>query len=817
MHKIMRKIFTINIFSGSNIGKVMMSVLAVISFSACSGGGGSSFSVDSSGAGAGFTGVPGAPAASCISVFNAAPSGRANQGVIEFGEFVGTDEIHFARGANADGVDHEEYYAPGGTVPPPAPSPQEQDDAYRHSTWGAFGLDRAPHNGDYLLPTDTSQWPDFTADIGFMRMQADATDLFIRIRFLSFPRPEAQITTMAFSTAGSALAVNAWPRNAGIGSAHSHALTLWGTGGEVAIAGGAVSTVAALGGEVCISDHAIEARVPLAALPAGPWDVSVGAGLADPADPTMYWTVPVGQPTATSPGTDSANAPGSNVWDLMFTPHDPLFHDDHVQAELLTSGDVSAATIQIDPSILQAGGSVPAPPILGRIAHTYESRFHFGDGIERGSPPPPGPPTCAPFSLGTPLCAPDAGVRQRDPAVNYEYTGGLQPYFAYVPSTYPGGRAGDWPLVLYFHGLNNYIWEPFGLTLGLERELENRQYLFASLLGRGDLFFEGRGELDPLEVIEHMAARYQVDRDRIYLVGHSHGAGGVQHVASRNPDLFAGAVSAQIMDGPLNLENMMHVPYMQIAGTGDPIDNGNGAMSRYNALSALGYDATWYQYNVKTHENSSISDAITQIFDMYDRHVRPENPATVVYTRSGGDFDEALGLLHDGAYWVSDMVAANPAQDMTVRAESFGIAHAPLDPPSATVVSNQAVDTNASNGRPPNDVSGRSQAFLSQTTPAFGPAAPVENRATLQLTNVAEITLDVTRMSIDLFAPGAQLDIDTDGDGTLRLLLPLSPPSAVVSLFDSAGALISSARFTSAQGGILVPLTPAVARVELDR
>ena len=40
-------------------------------------------------------------------IFDEPPSGRANQGVVVNGEFVGTDEVHFARGANADGIYHE--------------------------------------------------------------------------------------------------------------------------------------------------------------------------------------------------------------------------------------------------------------------------------------------------------------------------------------------------------------------------------------------------------------------------------------------------------------------------------------------------------------------------------------------------------------------------------------------------------------------------------------------------------------------------------------------------------------------------------------
>lgn len=681
--------------------------------------------------------------------FDAPPSGRANQGVIVNGEFVGTDEVHFARGANADGIYHEEYYCtnPTDCPPTPQPSPIEEDDVYRHSTWGAFGADRAAHNGDYLLPTDTATWPDFTADIAFVRMEADSEDLYVHIRFVSFPAPTTQLATFTFTTVGNTPALSDWPRNAGIGSAYSHAFTLWGDGGEVAEAGGTATDLINLGGEVRLSDHAIEARIPLSSLPSGPWNVSVGAGLADPADHSQYWTVPAGSPTATAPGTDASTAPGSNVWDLAFTPHDPNYHDDHIQGDLLLNGDVTTASVVVNPSDLQNKISTTAPVITGRINHSYQSAFDFGDGITRGAGGTPPPPSTGPAAGAQP-----DSVKPRDTAVSYEYTGAIQPYLAYIPTAYPASSH-DWPLVLYFHGLNNYSWEPFGLTLGLEDELENRGYLFASLLGRGDISFEGRGELDPLEVIQHMSERYRIDKNRVYILGHSHGGGGVINVSSRNPDLFAGVVSTQILDGPSRPENYLHLPTMHVAGAGDPIDNGNGANSRYQAGADLGYDTQSIVYTAKTHENSAIYDTLTQIFDLFGRHSNPENPGEVIYTRSGGDFDNDLGLLHNGAYWVSNMQAVNDAADMTIRAQSFGIPHQPLDPANATTTQNNAFDSGGINSP------SRTTGTHTQSIPAYGPAITVSNRVDITTSNLASASFDLARMQIDIAANDAVFNL----------------------------------------------------------
>jgi len=733
-------------------------------------------------------------------VFDAPPSGRANQGVISDGEFVGTDEIHFARGANVDNTYHEQYWAPGGVPPEPAPFPQDADDVYRHSTWGAFGTDRAPHNGDYLLPQDTTNWPDFTADIAFVRMEANSTDLYVHMRFVSFPNATAQIGTITFKTTGNAPALQAWPQNAGVSSTYSHAITLHGTGAFISHNGNHTD-LATLGGAVCVTDHAFEARIPLTSLPAGPWQIGAGSGLADPNDTTQYWTVPGAAATASTPGTDtgpSDGAPlGANVWDLAFTPHDPRWHDDHIQGDLLLSQDVSTAIVEVDLAALQARSTTIAPPITGRIAHTYQSAFDFGDGITRSTPSFSAPATgpTVPNTSSPPV--------PRDPGVNYEYTGAMQPYFAFIPPDY-ATTTNEWPLVLYLHGLNNYIWEPFGLTLGLEDELTERGYLFASTLGRGDISYTDRGELDPLEVIEHMAARYRIDRQRIYIVGHSHGGGGVMNISRRNPDKFAAVVSAQINTQSAQPENYLYVPTLHIAGAGDPIDNGPGALSRYNALRDLGYDSQAIIYTLKTHENASIYDAIEQIFDIYDRSMQPVNPAKVVFTRAGGDFNTELGLLHNSAYWVSAMVAGDDSVDMHITAESFAIAHAPLDPANATITTNNAYDSMGA--------SGRSNGTHYQTVPAYGPAAPIEERLTIETRNVTEVTLDIQRTSLQLNANGARLDTTLSDD--LQLTLSNSGLNTLNwQALDGGDNVIASGIATATAAGLVLPLPNVTARV----
>ena len=204
------------------------------------------------------------------------------------------------------------------------------------------------------------------------------------------------------------------------------------------------------------------------------------------------------------------------------------------EGDLLASGDVGSATVTLDPDELDDGATVEPSPTSGRLARQYVSAHDFGDGITKG----------APAELPGFLMIPPE-VPLDDAARSYEYTGRVQPYGMVVPEAYHD-RTESWPLIVYLHGLNNYYYEPFGLVQGLDEQLTASGYLFAGLLGRGDLSYLGRGELDVMEAIADITAAYDVDPDRIHLMGHSMGSIGTHNVVTRYPDRFASASPAEI-------------------------------------------------------------------------------------------------------------------------------------------------------------------------------------------------------------------------------------------------------------------------------
>ena len=57
--------------------------------------------------------------------------------------------------------------------------------------------------------------------------------------------------------------------------------------------------------------------------------------------------------------------------------------------------------------------------------------------------------------------------------------------------------------------------------------------------GRQCLGYKSAGEMDVLDAVDHVLARYNVDPDRIALMGFSMGGAGVWHLGAHYPDRWA--------------------------------------------------------------------------------------------------------------------------------------------------------------------------------------------------------------------------------------------------------------------------------------
>jgi predicted esterase len=660
-----------------------------------------------------------------------AGTGVFRDGTYDRGEYIYSNGIFQSLGANADHLHRRDYYAAAGEF---LPTYSPNNDLYNALTYDFFGAHRSTHNGDFQLPTDRTRWPDYTGDMAELRLAVDGTDLYVRAQFTSFPRPDAQVATLAFAPASAPGGARAWPLNAGVKSPWSVALTMWGTGAQLDNSGGPRSLVAA-GGAFRTTDHALEARIPLAALPPGQWSLTGGSGLDDPASPGHYWTVPSGGATTTQPGAGAPLAPGANVWDLLFSRDTTWTFDELKQADDLLAGDVSSDSQVVTPALLQARATQAASPRTGDISRWFASAIGAADGIDRSAGLVPFSPPSLPTELGL--------APAQDFDITYHYLGRLQPYYMHIPGAYPT-RAGPMPLIVYLHGFTGLPDEPFYNPIGLVDAADRNGYLLASALGRGDYSYKGPGDIDVKEVIADVEKHYQVDPNRIYLMGHSMGGYGTNNVGIHNPDLFAAIAPAEGTDSIDLHQNLRNVAWLEMTGEQDLDTFGTQAKKLYGDLSADGYDATLVDYQFKIHEYSSIYDTLDRIFAFFGSHRRNANPPVVSYSRLPADDVPAIGLVYDHAYWLSALRNADSTRRSDTLVETMGISHGPLNPAAATRTVSAKTDMEAGGKTGPL----RTQRQLFQTVPAFGAAQPARNTANISATNVAGLTLDLARMGL---------------------------------------------------------------------
>jgi pimeloyl-ACP methyl ester carboxylesterase len=137
----------------------------------------------------------------------------------------------------------------------------------------------------------------------------------------------------------------------------------------------------------------------------------------------------------------------------------------------------------------------------------------------------------------------------------YEYgmdsvnDGSPQPFLAEVPPNY--NPAKKWPVLLYLHGYHGRVdminkWDS-GAVAKDSRELG---YLVLAPHGRSETDFLCVGETDVLQAFEEFKRYYNVDEDRVYLIGGSMGGYGGLNLAFHYPHLWA-AVAAFTASGDM--------------------------------------------------------------------------------------------------------------------------------------------------------------------------------------------------------------------------------------------------------------------------
>lgn len=168
-----------------------------------------------------------------------------------------------------------------------------------------------------------------------------------------------------------------------------------------------------------------------------------------------------------------------------------------------------------------------------------------------------------------------------------------QPYRLYVPAGHDRQRSA--PLVVALHGTmgdqNTFFDNPKYLQPSIKDAADRLGMLVVCPYGRGAREYRGIGEQDVFAVIEEVAKSYVIDRDRVYLLGHSMGGTGAAYLALHHPDAFAAVAPLAAAYGwPAFAVNARHVPFWWIAGANDKAHFRFGSGLGIDAMRAAGVE-----------------------------------------------------------------------------------------------------------------------------------------------------------------------------------------------------------------------------------
>ncbi len=256
---------------------------------------------------------------------------------------------------------------------------------------------------------------------------------------------------------------------------------------------------------------------------------------------------------------------------------------------------------------------------------------------------------------------------------------------SYLPLHYD--RSKKWPMVVYLHGYNGdnpeYInWWSADKRHDPTSDLHDA--IFIEPHGRGNTQYRGIGDRDVLRCIEMAKKQFNVDDDRVYLMGASMGGFGTWNVATRHPELFAaiapiyGGDDYHVNSTPesiqgmspwelflsdkfsstAQLESLLNMPILVLHGDQDQSVDVN--LSRYliRMLQRWNYDVRYIEVPGKGHTDLGLWD---QTIDWLLEHERNEAPHHVRVR--AGDLQTA------SAYWVKVKQRVSPVEFMDVDAE----------------------------------------------------------------------------------------------------------------------------------------------------
>ena len=199
----------------------------------------------------------------------------------------------------------------------------------------------------------------------------------------------------------------------------------------------------------------------------------------------------------------------------------------------------------------------------------------------------------------------------------------LQPYRVFVPAAYDAAKPSG--LVIALHGMGGDENSMFDSYAGaMKREAERTGLVVACPKGRDTAsMYRGSAEQDVLDVLTEVRRDYNIDANRIYMMGHSMGGYGTWSTAMDHPDLFAALGPISGGGNTAGMAKIAHIPEYVVHGDTDATVPVTQSRTMVEAGKKAGASITY----VEIPGGSHVSVAAPQFGPMLDFFVKQRKGA----------------------------------------------------------------------------------------------------------------------------------------------------------------------------------------------
>tara|TARA_Y100000758_G_scaffold264095_1_gene203285 strand:- start:1762 stop:2589 length:828 start_codon:yes stop_codon:yes gene_type:complete len=204
-------------------------------------------------------------------------------------------------------------------------------------------------------------------------------------------------------------------------------------------------------------------------------------------------------------------------------------------------------------------------------------------------------------------------------------------YTLYVPRAYTPKK--KWPLIVALHGFKSNPGQMIHYP-GFTSLAEKHGYIIVCPMGYNTSAWYGAAsfvsrkigklsEQDVMNVLGIARKDFNVDPDRIYLLGHSMGGGGTFHLGMKYPELWAALapIAPAIYSSPKDLVKIRHIPIICIQGAKDKLVKASGTRKWIAKMKELEME---HQY-IEEPEGGHVIIAFQKmpdIFKFFNKHTR---------------------------------------------------------------------------------------------------------------------------------------------------------------------------------------------------